>query len=168
MNANSTTVFAQLQVQATAVLGITGVSDPSPQLEVTSPKSLSNTDATDPITKAWEGRVTLAAGVATLDLSSLSQGNLAAEDMDTLKVKAIALSCPNTNTASINMSPGAVNGYNWAGAASDQVTVVPGGFALVFASEEVAGPPDIAAAGVRTLDFAGTGTEVIDVLICAG
>lgn len=100
---------------------------------------------------------TFTAGAFTLDLTALVDAAGVAFSGLGLKVQALIIKNPAGN-ASINMAPGASNGYDIFGAGND--ITIPGHASydnyLSFYFPE--GTPDVAA-GDKTLDFTGTGTQ---------
>jgi hypothetical protein len=64
----------------------------------------------------------------------------------------------------MKFSPGAANGYNFMGDASDQLTVVSGGVALITFNDNL---DEIAAADCQ-IDVVGTGTEQFNITLVAG
>lgn len=103
---------------------------------------------------AWNGLVTLAAGVATLDMTALPRTGLSALDATTYKLWAMYVVATAANTQLITIVPGAANPY---GAAD-----IGAGLSLKPGSNVLIGP--LAAAGVvnsiavgptnKNLDFA--------------
>ncbi len=164
MPLNEVIITNPVTVKETPALGLDNVTDPRiiHALAMLLPAKL-DSSTTPPATIVWSDQVALAAGVATLDLEALANGNLPTIDLVGLKVQILLMSCPATNSVPITIVPGAANDYDIGGAAMNW-GVSPGGM-LFYLSNETS--PDVAAADSE-LDFAGTGTEVFDILIVAG
>lgn len=116
------------------------------------------TDTSTPAaTKAHYHDHTFTAGAVTVDLTALVDSVGVAFSGLGLKVQALIIKNPAGN-ASINLAPGASNGYDIFGAGND--ITIPGHASydnyLSFYFPE--GTPDVAA-GDKTLDFTGTGTQ---------
>jgi len=105
----------------------------------------------------------LSGGAATIDLTALTGTNLLSIDGTGLRVQILRLKNPATNANPITIAKGASAGYDGLGAAFSH-TVVPGGEATFLTND--AGS-DIGA-GNKTLDLAGTGSQVLDVEIVLG
>ncbi len=151
-------------VKETIALGLDNVTNPriTHALEMLLPAKLDSTTS-PPATIVWSDQVALVAGAKTLDLEALVNDNLPNVDLVGLKIQILLVACPDTNTVAITIVPGAANDYDIGGAAMSWA-VGPGGM-LIYLSDDNA--PDVAAADSE-LDFAGTGTEVFDILIVAG
>ncbi len=124
--------------------------------------SLSLTGVTpQPVSKSAFFVQALAAGVATIDLTSLTGANGASVDGTGLKVQAIKIKNLGANTMSI--APGAVNGYD--GFGSDfKITLSQNQEALLNGNDAT---PDIGATDL-SLDLAGTGTQTAEISIVMG
>lgn len=125
------------------------------------------TGSTTPaVTKESYHDYTFTAGAVTVDLTALLDAVGAAVDGTGLKVQCLIIKNPAGN-ASINMAPGASNGYDIFGASND--ITIPGHATydnyLSFYFPE--GTPDVAA-GDKTLDFTGTGTQTFYLGIVLG
>jgi len=119
-------------------------------------------------TDAWSDTVDLAGGVATIDLTALArQAPFEDVNLDTLKIVAYGFAGAAANTAGIEVSQGASAGYAIFGTADDQVTVYPNQ-SIICASTAAADLPTVAAGSADEIDFTGTGTEQIHVLLIAG
>lgn len=108
-------------------------------------------------------QVTLSAGAATLDLQALTATNGYVLDASALKLLAILV--VNDNSNDVTLSEGAVNGY-----AIPTLTVhsknggdFPGVLLQYFADNL-----DAVAAADSEIDFAGSGSDVFDVLMLFG
>lgn len=119
--------------------------------------------STPPVTTVAAFEQLLTAGAATINLAALTGTNGASVNMTGLKVQVLKIKAKATNANPISVAVGASNGYDLAG--SDfKVTLSPGQEFLFYGNEAT---PDVAA-GERTLDLAGTGTQGADVIIVAG
>lgn len=110
---------------------------------------------------AWSGQVALVAGVATIDLTNLTQTGLSVPvDATGKKVRAICVLADSGNANVIAIGVGASNGYTGIGTIS---ALNPGNMAIHTCQGS------IAVDGThKTLDFAGTGTQKLDILIVFG
>lgn len=119
-------------------------------------------------TDAWSDTVDLVAGAATIDLTALArQSPLEDVNFDTKKIVAFAFAGANANANGIEVSQGAAQPYPIFGTADDQVTVYPNQIVQV-ASLTQADLVAVANGTVDQIDFTGTGTEQIHVLLIAG
>jgi len=124
--------------------------------------SLSAT-STPPLSKHAAFQQALTDGAATIDLTALDGLGGASIDGTGLKVQALKLRNPSTNSGSISIAPGAANGYDFLG--SDmKLTLQPGDEVLLYAPDTA----DEIGATDKTLDLAGTGSEALDVEILMG
>ena len=151
-------------VKETVALGLDNVTNPriTHALAMLLPAKLTSS-TTPPVTKVWSDEVALSGGAKTLDLEALVNVNLPNVNFVGLKVQILIMSCPASNTGPITIVPGASNDYDIGGAAMSWA-VSPGGM-LIYLSDDDA--PDVASADSE-LDFAGTGSEVFDILMVAG
>lgn len=127
-----------------------------------------NATSTPAVTKVWSDSVTLVAGAATLDLTSLTGPAGASVDFTGLKVHLVKLACPSSNTAGITVDRGASNAYNLFGednSSAEQVEVMPGASILVYHGNDKTEDVDATHSDVQ---LAGTGTEAIEVILVAG
>lgn len=123
--------------------------------------------STPAISEVWSDTVDLVAGAASIDLAALArQAPLATLDLTGLNVVGWGFAGAAANTAGIEVAPGASNPYHIFGTADDQVTVYPG--QVLYGYSTVADDLPAVAAGAKEIDFAGTGTESIHVLVFAG
>ncbi len=122
-----------------------------------------NAASSVPATKVAAFRKSLTAGAATIDLTSLVGTNSAVVDGTGLKVQAIKVKAPTTNTAAITVAEGASSGYELLGNGFT-FAVKPGQEALFFLNE---GAPDVAL-DAKNIDLSGTGTESLDVIVVLG
>lgn len=107
-------------------------------------------------TKAWHGVVTLTAGAATLDLTSLADAILTTISMSGLKMLGIIAYPDAANTHTISVAAGASNGYTGWGSIVDRGALGP-----LYYTSAVDGTH-------KNLDFAGTGTEKMNVVVLFG
>lgn len=119
-----------------------------------------NSPAGSNVTQTGQGAVNMTAGAATLNLAACP-GTVGVVDMTGLKLRSVHIRAKATNVNNITIAKGAANGYTGLGAAFN-VTLAPGKSILL--------EPDATAvaAGVRTLDITGSGTQGIEILITAG
>lgn len=127
----SATYNCHLTVNETIALGLDDVSDPAVTHDIGDTKDTLTATSTVKATKAWSDTATLSAGAATIDLTSLANGNLPTVTFSGLKVKVVKIICPTGNTEPIVFAVGAANPYDLFGTASDRISVSPGN-ALVF------------------------------------
>lgn len=108
----------------------------------------------------------LTGGAATIDLTNLThERGDATEIVDGtgLKVQFLRLSAPSGNSAAIEVTPGASNGYDFAGSTAS--IALEAGQSVLFELAESA--PDISASDCE-IDMAGTGTDSLEVTIIMG
>lgn len=110
---------------------------------------------------AWSGQVALVAGAKTLDLTALVQSQLpSAVDMTGKVLRYIVFQSPSTNSHVISIATGASNGFPAIGTIS---AIQPG---------NIGARTTIGSAAVdathKTLDLAGTGTEVLNLILVFG
>lgn len=116
-----------------------------------------------PVTKQAAGRKTLSTGAGTLDLTALPGGvGGATVDGTGLKVQFAKFRNKSTNSNTMTISQGASNDYELAGDFS--ITLAVGQEVTLFLNEAA---PDIAS-GDKTIDIAGTGSEVLEYHIVMG
>jgi hypothetical protein len=122
---------------------------------------------TPPVTKHTAFQQALTAGAATIDLTSLpdSNGVAAAVTFLGLKVQSAKFTNPSTNANNMTVAIGASNGHPLIGSAFT-FTIEPGRFVHIGSSGADAGT-DVAA-GDRTWDITGTGSQALDVQLVAG
>lgn len=110
-----------------------------------------------------QGRITLAAGAATLNLAAgPGSAGPTSQNLTGLRVRRMMLRAKSDNANPITVTFGAANGHTGFGAAFS-VTLSAGKSALIEGDGATA-----VAGGNRTLDISGTGTQAIDVMITAG
>lgn len=126
-----------------------------------------NATLTPAVTKVWSDKVNLAAGAATLDLTSLTGPAGTTVDFTGLKVQLVKLACPAGNTVGITVDRGASNAYNLFGAdnaSAEQVEILPGCSMVIFNNDKT---EDVSAT-IKNVQLAGTGTESIEIILVAG
>ena len=124
--------------------------------------------STPPYTTAWTDTVDLVAGAATIDLTALArQSPLEDINMDTLEIITWCFAGAAANSNEIEVAPGASNGYPICGTADDKITVYPN---MIYQCSSITQKDfaSVAAGSADEIDFAGTGTEQIHVLLIAG
>lgn len=112
------------------------------------------------VTAMAQGSLVLVAGAKTLNLAA-APGTAGNVDFTGLKIRRMVIRAKATNANPITISFGAANPYTGFGAAFS-LTLNPGKCCLLE------GDATVVAAGVRTLDIAGTGTQGIDFIATAG
>lgn len=116
-----------------------------------------------PATTVVKFRKLLTTGAATVDLTSLTDLLQNILSLSGLKVQAILIQALSTNANDISFTFGASNPYNLAG--SDFKWTLKASQYLLFGAKEQA--PDVGS-GAKNIDFAGTGTQGVDIMIIAG
>lgn len=125
-----------------------------------------NASSTIPVTKESYKVYTFTAGAITIDLTSIVDAFGVTFSGSGLKVQGIVIINPAGN-ASINVAPGASNGYALFGAGND--ITIPGNasydtFVVAWLPE---GTPDVAG-GAKNIDVTGTGTESFKIGLILG
>ena len=159
----------KLKVTETIALGIDSLTDQTyyPQIATDTSSGTKTPSTQVPCTQQWQDSLSLTAGAATLDLTSLASGNLAAKDFTGLKVQFIKIRNRSANTAAVTIVDGATNGYNIFGDASGSVTI-PAGMTLMLGADTTEGLQDVAAAD-KTIDFSSSDADAtVDIQIIAG
>lgn len=118
--------------------------------------------AVSPCTKGGAGNQTLSGGAKTIDLTAFVTP-FTTLDLTGLKVSALQLVTPASNAGNITIEPGASNGYNYAGA-NCSLTMQPG----QSINLSLGNLTPAVASGAKTIDLAGTGTDVLQMGITAG
>jgi len=116
---------------------------------------------TPPVTKPSYSQPALSGGAYTINLAALSGVNGATVDLTGLKVQAIKIKNNGANVMSF--TEGASNGYALLGA-SFLFAVQPGQEIMILGNDAT---PDVAA-GDRTIDVTGTGSQSFDLAVVAG
>lgn len=113
----SATYDLKLSVAETVAVGLDHAADPTTPHELTEHRATLNGTTTPAVTKVFSGTVTLTAGQASLDLTSLTGPSSTTVDFTGLKVQLVKLACPTTNTAGITVdAKDGTTGYNLFGA----------------------------------------------------
>lgn len=136
--AESVTAHYELKLIAehTVALGLDDASDPTTTHDIGDVKGTLTSTSTVAVTKPWSDTGTLTAGAATVDLTALDYVNLPTADWTGLKVKAIKISCPSTNSAGVGVAPGAANPYDIWGRAATDIFILPGQAYLAYFADE--------------------------------
>lgn len=159
----------KLQIDETLVTGLDHAEDPEITHTIADDSGTLEATSDPPASKAWSGKITLAGGAGSIDLTALDRGSLLAdEDLTGLKVQLVKLSCPTTNSNPITVQRDAGgSGYNFFGAdksGAEKITLAPGDVYELKRNDSAA---DVAAAE-KVVAFAGTGTDAISVQLVAG
>lgn len=123
--------------------------------------------STPPVTKLGFGVITLTAGAATVDMTSLVGLNGVAISLSGLKPIAIKFQNPSTNANNMTIAKGASNGYTGFGS-SFSITIPPGGSVVVYMNTAIANPFTAVSGSVKTLDITGTGAQVLNYEVLGG
>jgi hypothetical protein len=116
----------------------------------------------------WSGTVSLTGGAATLDLTNLTRDDpFEIVDMAGKSIVYAAFAGAAANTAKITVRDGGTNGYLIFGSATAEIDVFPN-MVIEMTSFVNADLAAIVNSTNDTIDFAGTGTEQIHVVLCAG
>ena len=154
-------------IKETIGLSLNHASDPVVTHDLGSDAATLDGSSTPAVTKCYEGRVTLTAGDAQLDLTSLTDAKGDALTFNGLKVQFVKITAPSTNTQEIIVKRDSSNAYNLCGkdnADADRIGVVPGSKWMWYLDDEA---EDVDATH-KSVDFDGTGTEYLDILLVAG
>lgn len=159
----------RLQVEETIALSEDlAQADPTYVHDIGGTRGTLNAASTPAVTKTFSDTINLVDDAATLDLTSLSGPAGTTVDFTDLKVHVVKLSCPSSNTAGITVDRGAANAYNLFGAdnaSAEQVEVLPGATHMFYHGDDQTEGVDATHSDVQ---FAGTGTEAISVMLVAG
>ncbi|KKN27512.1 hypothetical protein LCGC14_0863960 [marine sediment metagenome] len=161
-------IAATLTVDETLALGLDNADDPTFTHTLGADAATLTSSTTPPVTKTYSETINLSGGGATIDLQALTGPNSTTVDFTGLKVQAIKLSCPSTNTEGITVDRGAANPYNLFGednGSAEQVEVMPGDVYLVKCGADKREDVDATHSDIQ---LAGTGTETIKVILVAG
>lgn len=140
--------------------------DPAITHEITGDSGdLSGSSAEPPITKKFAGNVVLAAGAKTLDLTALENGNLPNETFDGLKVQILKFKALPDNTNAVKIKKGGTNGYEFCGSGAPECTLEKAGDVAMYKFNDSLA--DVSST-VKNLDFSGTGSDGVKVILCAG
>ena len=153
-----------LDVKETVALALDLVSA-SPtiaHLSVPSPVTL-NASSTPAVTKVYGDTVAHAAGVVTVDLTSLVGAMGSAVDFSGLKVQFAYIFNPVGNTV-LTVDVGVADGYELFGAADGKIYIPAGGTYLAYNADAL----DDVGATDKDIDFAGAGVETFNIVLVAG
>lgn len=154
-----------LTADETLTLGLDLATDPTFPHKFGNTKLTLNASSTPAVSKVFSDTVSLSSGTVTLDLTSLAGPNSTTIDGTGLKVQAIEIANPSTNTAAVVVAPASSNGYNLAGDGSEQITVADGGRVGMYMPE---GSPDIGASA-KDIDITSTDQDAsVNVIIVMG
>lgn len=126
-----------------------------------------NASSTPAVTKCFSDDLTLTAGTALLDLTSLTGPAGTSVTFNGLKVQLAKFACPSSNTAPVLIQKGAATAYNLLGkdnASSETFEVLPGGCMMLYHDDEA---EDVDATH-KDVKFTGTAGETIEVILVAG
>jgi hypothetical protein len=126
-----------------------------------------NASSTPAVTKCFSDDLTLTAGEATLDLTSLTGPAGVTVTFNGLKVQLAKFACPSSNTNPVLIQKGDATAYNLLGAdnaSSETFEVLPGGCMALFHDNEA---EDVDATH-KDVKFTGTAGETIEVILVAG
>lgn len=157
-----------LKVQDSVDLALALADDPTVTFKPTFTNSGQLTGATAvPATKQFTKTITLAAGVASIDLTALVAE--ATKDFTGLKVQLVGIFAASTNTATVICKPGAANPARIfgtdAGANHGQVVLDAGCGCAFYMNDKLV---DVGATA-KNVDFSSTDVDaVIEVLLVAG
>lgn len=160
------TLELKLSALETPALGLDLASDPRIQHTSGADRLTLSATTTPAVTQVWSDQVQLSTGAATIDLASLSRGSvLSALNLTGLKVQAILLEAPSTNSAALVVAVGASNPYDIFGAAGGTVTLPAGAKMLWYAPE---GIEDVAS-GAKEIDLSSSDQDaLLNVCLIAG
>jgi len=158
----------KLKVTETIALGLDAVTDQPfvEQINATASTGTKTPSTTVPCTQRWADLVSLAAGTVTIDLTSLSNGNLPAKDFTGLTVQFIKVHNPSTNANNITVADHGTTGYLIFGDTSGQITIPPG-MMMMFGAAETEGLAAVSGT-VKQILVTGTGTQSFYIQIVAG
>lgn len=122
-----------------------------------------NATSTVPATKVAAFEQALTAGAATIDLTNMTGTDGDAVTGLGLKLQILKLRNKSTNAGAITITDGLSNGYIGLGN-SFLLELGVGAHALFFLNDTA----DDVGASVKTLDLAGTGTDVLEVIAVFG
>jgi hypothetical protein len=156
----STLSKIQLNLQLSAIEALAQVSTAGTEVKTEALNDGAQTltsSTTPPVTKFASEAITLGAGATTVDFTALTDVEGNAVDATGLKLQILRLKTPATNTAVVNVAPGASNAYLIFGSGND-IDVGIKGHLLYYIPEALA---DVSAT-VKTIDVSGTSGEKID------
>lgn len=158
----------QLDVLETLDLALDlGVGTPRVTHQIASPAAAGTLNATStPVaSQVASDAGALTAGAATIDLTAAPSRDGGTVDLTGLKVQAVKIACPATNTAAVVVAVGASNGYHLFGDGDGQIAIPAGGQVLFIAPE---GLPDVGAAACE-IDLASADADAAySIILVAG
>lgn len=163
---------SQIQTIETLESGVPAADQPQITSSGYDTKRTLTANSTPPATNAIYMSKALTAGAATIDLTSLPGPGGTTVDGTGKKVQSIRIVNGTTggdgsiaagSNASVNVAPGASNGYALFGASKD-VDIPAGACLHMQFNENLA---DISS-GAKTIDLAGTGTNAFEITIILG
>ena len=116
-----------------------------------------------PVTDMAAFDLTLSSGAGSVNLAALPGAGGGTRDLTGKKLQYLFLENKSTNANSMAFTVGASNGYDVAGA-DFHLTLLPGQWAFLALNELA---PDVAS-GDRTIDVAGTGSQVAKIGVVGG
>lgn len=122
-----------------------------------------NASSGTPATDVATFEVTLSSGTATIDLTALVHEGRTIDGTGK-KVQILKVKGDSANANPITLVPGASNGYEWDGVADSKIVVSADDFYMIYKKDRA---PDIAA-GAKTIDVSGTGSQKVQVQIVLG
>ncbi len=143
-------------------IGNTGVGAATRALGLGEASRTLNATSTPPATDAYKGTFALSGGALTLDLTALVEAGLPTLDMTGLKLQTIKV-INAVGNGPLTVSEGAANGYPVYGAAGS--VILPAGASNQ--QDYADNAADVATADAD-IDFAGTGSELFDLLMIFG
>lgn len=162
MATSASQVLIHMMIDANEDLGLSSVNDDSINLKVELNAEL-RSNTTPDAELVYKKTLALTAGALTIDLTALT--NTLGETIATTgkKVRAIAIVPTSTNTGALTFTEGSSNGYELGGN-TWKYALTAGQYFMVYCDADT---PDVAA-GAKTIDVTGTGTETFDILIIFG
>lgn len=161
------TFLARLSIAETVALALDSSADPTINNNFDDVTETLTASTTVPVTKVYTDTISLVAGAATIDLTSLTGPGGTAVTFDGLKVQLVRITCPTGNSGGITFAVGAANGYNLFGAdnvSAERVEIMPGGAELRYTPDN---GEDVDATH-KQIDVTGTGTDSFNIELVAG
>ena len=150
-------------VKETLTASVAGADSPIITHDVYDSEITLNAGSTPPATDAVFWQQDLAAGTATIDLTSLTGTNGESIDGTGKRVQVLKFKALAANANTIAVIPAAANGYELSGA-DFKITLSPGQEFLYYGNEAT---PEIGAAA-KDFTLTGTGTQGLEVSIVLG
>jgi len=128
--------------------------------------SAKTSSTTPPVTKSAMTAKAMSGGAATIDLTAMANDSDGATvDFSGLKVCCLAIQNPSTNANKITVGKGASNGFCLDSSETTwSISLDPGDGVQFLINEST---PDVAS-GKKTIDIAGTGSQVCNITVVAG